>query len=133
VTPNLCEFRRIISADIKGFGSLLFGKSVEADGEDHYLTRATRGFEEAFRISIKAGGGICREIANVFPIIVIRGTTARGVIDVRIGKCTTIEFAQDFFGINAKVDPEMIYEMNGASLINTREKSELRIGWSATN
>src|SRR6266404_102822 len=41
VTADFGEFGRIIRADIKDFGLLLFGKRVEADGEDHDLAGAT--------------------------------------------------------------------------------------------
>src|SRR6266568_8805389 len=37
VTADFGEFGWIIRADIKNFGLLLFGKGVEADGEDHDL------------------------------------------------------------------------------------------------
>src|SRR6266852_1527022 len=41
VTADFGEFGRIIRADIKDFGLLLFDKRVEADGEDHDLPSAT--------------------------------------------------------------------------------------------
>jgi hypothetical protein len=41
VTADFGEFRWIIRADIKDFGLLLFGKRVEANGENHDLPGAT--------------------------------------------------------------------------------------------
>ena len=41
VAADLGEFGRVIRADVKEFGLLVFGKSIEANGENHDLPGAT--------------------------------------------------------------------------------------------
>jgi hypothetical protein len=77
------------------------GKSVEANGKDHHLAGAAGGLEKPPRIGVEASRRIGVDVADMLFIVMIGGDTARGVLDVRLGKGVAVEPVENRFRIVA--------------------------------
>ncbi|MNV04305.1 hypothetical protein D3C71_945960 [compost metagenome] len=117
---------RLVGADIKDLLIFLCRESVEAYGKHRQFARAAGGFKQTIRVSVIACWGIGLDITHAFNVIMIVGVTAI-VLHVGVVDTLVVELAEDLLRRDAKIDPQMVHQLELAVFINTRKQRHFGI------
>ncbi|MNC21801.1 hypothetical protein D3C75_697860 [compost metagenome] len=126
MTTNLGQYLGLVGTDVKHLLLLLSFKGIQTHGKYRQLARAAGGFKQPIRVGVIARRGVRVDFAHPGNVVMIVGVAAVmqhiAVLDPLI-----VQLAEDLFRGHAKIDTQMVHQLQLAALIDASEQGHFGV------